>query len=86
MTVVMRRVWAWMLARPEPREPARRIVSLGSAAAAVAFLVVFGVATPSYRTIMGRLGWLLILALGASAGVLFVRAWRRGREDERTRS
>ncbi|HWB37589.1 MAG TPA: hypothetical protein VHA75_16365 [Rugosimonospora sp.] len=32
----MRRVWTWLLNRPEPRQPARRIVTLAWIVAAVA--------------------------------------------------
>jgi hypothetical protein len=73
------RARTWLLARPEPREPVRRIVSLGSTAVALVFLAIVVGQPPSFRVAVSRVLWLLIFLLAAGLGALFVRAWRRGR-------
>jgi hypothetical protein len=83
--VSIAKVRAWLLTRPEPRQPMRRIVPISTSVIAVTFLAVTVGSPPSFRVAVSRLLWLLILALLLGAVILFARAWHRGRKARRAR-
>jgi hypothetical protein len=74
------RIRAWLLGRPEPRQPLRRITSLILLVVTITFASAVVGLPPSFRVAVLRVLWLLMLALAAAIVALLAHAWRRGRK------
>lgn len=76
---------AWLLGRPEPARPLRRIVSISVFIVTAGFLSAVVGLPPSFRVAASRVLWFLILALLVGGIILLARVWHRGRKARRAR-
>jgi hypothetical protein len=72
------KAWRWLLGRPEPAQPMRRIVSAGIFAAVFITLSI-ATSSPGARHVIMSLLWLAIFACCAGIIALLAAARRRRR-------